>query len=180
MHGAAVCVAHGGAAPQVKRAAGRRLAVAEFAKSFGEIAQDADPSAVVLGEIRWCAGHVAWLRSKVQETEPDALIWGLESTVAKGSGEFPGVDITEAAKASMWVVLYGQERDRLVRMCEIAHRMGIEERMVQLAEKAGAAMSEVIRRVLADAELTPPQYQAVTLRLPDRLRELSAQLAHLN
>ena len=176
VRGAVVCVAHGGAAPQVRAAAGRRLAFAEWGRSFGEPAPDADPTETVLREIRWGAGHVAWLRERVRETEPDALIWGVESEVTRGSGEWPGVDVTKAAKANAWLVLYGQERDRLIKMCKIAHDMGIAERHVQLAERLGALMADLLRGVLDDLDLTDEQRRVAAVAVPRHLRAITGTL----
>jgi hypothetical protein len=160
----------------VKAAAGRRLATEEWARSFGEPPPDADPTETVLNEIRWCAGHVTWLRERVQETEPDALVWGVESEVTRGSGEFPGTDVTESAKASMWLQLYGVERDRLVRMCKVAHDMGIAERHVELAERLGALMADLIRGVLGDLDLTDLQREAAGEVVPRHLRVIAGAL----
>lgn len=175
--GATVCATHGGSARQVKAAAGRRLAAAEWSRTFGEPAAEADPAETVLQEIRYTAGHVAWLRDRVQETDPEALVWGVESQTTRGSGEFPGVDVTHAAKASTWLVLYQQERDRLLRQCEIAHRMGIEERHVELAERLGGLVADLLRNVLDDLQLTDAQQLLAAEAMPRRLRAVTAQLA---
>jgi hypothetical protein len=171
-----VCATHGGRAPQVRAAAGRRLAAAEWARSFGEPDPDADPTETVLNEIRWCAGHVAWLRSRVQETEPEALVWGVVSETDRRGGQYPGVDITSAAKASSWLVLYGQERDRLTRMCEVAHRMGIAERHVELAERVGQLMVDLLRDVLDDLQLSDEQQQTAAHVVPRHLSAIAGQL----
>lgn len=176
VQGATVCVTHGGAAPQVKRAAGKRLAVAEWTKSFGAPAEDADPSQTVLDEIRWSAGHVAWLRERVQEVEPEVLVWGVDTEVTKGSGEFPGIDITQAAKTNAWVVMYGQERDRLTRMCEVAHRMGIAARHVELAERVGSLMADLLRGVLGDLGLSEEQQQIASVAVPRHLQLIGGAL----
>jgi hypothetical protein len=152
VRGATVCVAHGGAAPQVKRAAGRRLAIAEFGRAFGEIAPEADPHDVILTEIRWSAGHVAWLREKVAGTAEDALA------------------------ASAWLPLYERERDRLVRQADIAIRAGVETRMVELAERTGALIGDLIGRVLGELDLTPEQQATAAAALPRHLRLLAGQL----
>lgn len=167
---------HGGAAPQVRAAAGRRLAAAEWARSFGEPAPDADPTETVLSEIRWAAGHVAWLRAKVQDTEPEALIWGVVSEVERHGGERPGTDVTSAAKASAWLVLYGQERDRLTRMCEVAHRMGIATRQVELAERMGQAVADVLRAVLDDLQLSEEQQLLAADAAPRHLQLLATRI----
>ncbi|MCG6497639.1 HGGxSTG domain-containing protein [Kitasatospora sp. A2-31] len=176
MRGAARCRMHGGAAPQVRAAAGRRLAAAEWARSFGEPVADADPTATVLNEIRWCAGHVGWLRSRVQDLEPEALVWGTVSEVDRRGGQYPGVDVTSAAKASTWVALYGAERDRLVRMCEVAHRMGISERQIELAERLGQVVADLLRDILAELQLTDLQQQTAAVAVPRHLRALAGEL----
>lgn len=177
MQGAERCRMHGGSSPQARAAAGRRLAAAEWSRSFGAPAEGADPTETVLDEIRWAAGHVAWLRERVQETEPEALVWGVESEVEKGSGEFPGVDVTSSARSNAWVRLYGEERDRLIRMCKIAHDMGIAERHVELAERVGALMADLLRGVLAELDLSEEQQRLASAAVPRHLRLIASELA---
>lgn len=172
-----MCRSHGGASPQARAAAGRRLAAAEWGRSFGTPAEGADPAETVLDEIRWAAGHVAWLRERVQETEPEAFVWGVESEVDKESGEFPGVDTTSSAKTNAWVRLYGEERDRLIRMCKIAHDMGIAERHVELAERVGSLMAGLLRGVLAELNLTEEQRELAGSAVPRHLRLIASELA---
>lgn len=177
MRGGERCRMHGGAAPQVRAAAGRRLAAAEWSRSFGVQAESGDPAETVLDEIRWAAGHVTWLRERVQETEPGALVWGVESEVDKGAGEFPGIDTTSSAKPSVWVRLYGEERDRLLRMCKIAHDMGIAERHVQLAERVGGLMANLLRGVLGELNLSEEQREVASAAVPRHLRLIASELA---
>ncbi|MFM9635965.1 hypothetical protein [Streptomyces turgidiscabies] len=131
----------------------------------------------MLDEIRWAAGHVAWLRQRVQETEPEALVWGTESEVDKGSGEFPGVDTTTSAKTNAWVRLYGEERDRLIRMCKTAHDMGIAERHVELAERVGALMADLLHGVLGDLDLSERQRELASASVPRHLQLIAGGLA---
>lgn len=168
---------HGGASPQARTAASRRRAEADWAVSFGTPAEGGDPSQTVLDEIRWAAGHVAWLRQRVQETEPEALVWGVESEVDKGSGEFPGVDVTTSARSNAWVRLYGEERDRLIRMCKIAHDMGIAERHVELAERVGGLMADLLGGVLADLNLSEEQQELASAAVPRHLQLVARELA---
>lgn len=172
-----VCRYHGGATPQALAAAGRRLAAVEWSRSFGTQAESGDPAETVLDEIRWASGHVAWLRDRVQETEPEALTWGVESEVNKGSGEFPGIDITTSAKSSTWVRLYGEERDRLIRMCKIAHDMGIAERHVELAERVGGLMADLLGGVLGELNLTGEQQELASAAVPRHLQLAARELA---
>ena len=169
IRGAEVCRVHGGRAPQVKAAAARRLAAqaAEQAVRTLGLAVDVSPTEALLEEVRWTAGHVAWLRSRVQELaeEPThrrvsfdgededlletpgqrgALTWG--TTKVKTGGDDAGT--TQEAKPSLWYELYARERAHLIRVCSEAIRAGVEERRVRLAEQQGDLLALAIRRIL--------------------------------
>lgn len=177
--GAKTCRFHGSGNARSKAAAARRVAEAK-AKEQAESAVvtlglpvDISPTEALLDEVKWTAGHVRWLRGKVQELEthvthivPEGdedddkylsespnhakhgLTWGTSKIVDKRSGEAPGVDTTESAAPSVWYVLYERERAHLVAVCAAALRAGVEERRVRLAEKDGDLVAVVMRRVL--------------------------------
>ncbi|MDI3195680.1 hypothetical protein QK290_14965 [Pseudarthrobacter sp. AL07] len=42
--------------------------------TFGVLACDIDAGKALLDEIHWTAGHVAWLRDKVQELQDEELV----------------------------------------------------------------------------------------------------------
>lgn len=155
------CRYHGGAAPQVKAARARREAEREAEKIMTTLGLpiETSPTEALLDEVKWTAGHVRWLRERVQQLEdPDApqrpdpspLVWGRKQAVHKNSGEFPGTDTTETAAPSVWYELYTRERQHLVTVCAAALRAGIEERRVQLAEQQGALVADVVRGILDD------------------------------
>jgi hypothetical protein len=177
--GATRCGRHGGKAPQVKAAAERRLAEQEAKEQMTKAVRtlglpvDVDPGKALLDEIHWTAGHVAWLREKVQELEDADLVWG-KSQTEEGIGPQGPVDTTtEKAGPSVWYELYMKEREHLAKVCALALRAGIEERKVKLAESQGLLVADVIRRILSALGLTPEQQQLVPEIVPRELRALA-------
>lgn len=178
--GAKRCGRHGGKAPQVRAAAERRLAE-EKAKNIMTNAVrtlglpiDIDPGKALLDEIHMTAGHVQWLREKVQELEPEQLVWGKVQTDQGVGPQGPVDTTTEKAGPSVYYELYMKEREHLAKVCALALRAGIEERKVKLAESQGALVADVIRRILNALGLTPEQQALVPQIVPEQLRLLAA------
>jgi hypothetical protein len=146
--GATVCKWHGAGAPQVRAAAERRLAheAAERAVATLGLRRDIGPEEALLEELQWTAGHVAWLRQRVQDLDPEALVWGVTEEKDVGSGERPGLDVTQSAQPSIWWELYRQERKHLLAVIHEANTARIDERRIRLAEQQGSLVAEVIRR----------------------------------
>ena len=178
MQGQNVCGFHGGQNPTAKAAAARRIAeerakvlVETYGRKVNTTATEA-----LLEEVQWTAGHVAWLRERVQEIEANAgdtenaLVWG--TVRRKTGGEDWGE--TEEATPNIFLKLYQQERSHLVKVCGEAIRAGIEERRVRLAEQQGELVASAIRKILDDLGLTPEQQAMVPSIVPRHLRALSA------
>lgn len=177
--GATRCGRHGGNSPQAKKAAERRVAeekarveLERGVRTLG-LPVDIDPGKALLDEIHWTAGHVQWLREKVQELEGDELVWGRTQTDNGVGPQGPVDTVTEKAGPSVWYELYMKERDHLAKVCALALRAGIEERKVKLAESQGALVAEAIRRILAALNLTPAQQAMVPEIVPQQLRLLA-------
>lgn len=170
------CKHHGGNSPQALRKAAERVAAREAEKILATYGQKADtnPVEALLEEVRWTAGHVAWLRERVQELEHKQLTWGRTTEVDKGSGEFPGVDVTQAAVPNVWLDLYQRERKHLVDVCKAAIGAGIEERRVRLAEQQGDLIVVVLQGILADLMLTADQQALVPEVASRHLRAITA------
>ncbi|MFF7881050.1 hypothetical protein ACH40F_07765 [Streptomyces sp. NPDC020794] len=137
-------------------------------------------TAALLDEVQWTAGHVAWLRERVQEIESAAVVAGTDSehpliwgvTREKEGGEDRG--ITSEAAPNIWLKLYQQERTHLVKVCSEAIRAGIEERRVRIAEEQGALVAQAIRAILGDLNLTVEQQRRIPEIVPRHLRALSS------
>ena len=151
VRGAEVCVAHGGAAPQVKAAASQRIAHAQAEKAvqtYG-LSREIGPEEALLEEVHWTAGHVAWLRQVVAELEQKEL--RQFSPTGEGGGKWD---------VSVWVELYQRERTHLVGVCKAAIAAGIAERAVRLEERRGELVAELLRVAIEAAKLSPGQQEA--------------------
>lgn len=167
--GAGRCKLHGGSTPS-HVAAGVRVLAEQAVKTYG-LPVDISPTEALLAEVRWTAGHVAWLREQIQALEAKMLIWSEAKREDVGAAEFTGVNITEAAVPHVWLDLYQRERKHLLDVCKAAIQAGIEERRVRLAESQGALLASVIRKILDDLKLTPEQNAMVPEVVPRHLRD---------
>lgn len=138
------------------------------------IPRDIAPAAALLEEVRYAAGHVAWLRGKVAELEPDVLTWGVAEVAHKEATEFGGTDTVERAALNVWLEAYHRERRYLLDVSKAALAAGVEERLVQLAEAQGLAVVAVLARVFDRLALTDGQRQLAATVVPEELRAQSA------
>jgi hypothetical protein len=174
--GSGNCTFHGGATPTGRKNAAMRAAEAAVI-TYG-LPRDISPTDALLEEVRYSAGHVAWLREKVAELENEDLVWGMTEQAEKNASEFQGTDTTYAAKPNIWLELYFRERKHLLDLTKAAISAGIEERRVKLAEEQGALLNGVIRRILGRLSLSPEQAALLPVVVPDELRR--AAMAALN
>lgn len=179
MRGQDVCRFHGGATKKAREKAKERI-VEEKARALVETYGrkiETTATEALLDEVQWTAGHVAWLRERVQTIEAgvdagseSALVWG--KTKEKSGGEDFGT--TEEAVPSVWLRLYQQERTHLVKVCSEAIRAGIEERRIRLAEQQGQLVAQAIKAILDDLQLTAEQQAQVPEIVPRHLRALAS------
>ena len=173
--GGTVCRFHGGAAPQVKAAAERRLAEVEVQRAvatFGE-RRDVSPAQMLLEDMQWTAGHVAWLRDQIALLNPEALTWGTTKKVDQQSGKGrKGVDTTEEARVNALVELYERERKHMAHLIEVALRANIAAHEQAEARRKGEEFNTVMRAVLGDLKLTADQKAIVDAVVLRRLGEV--------
>jgi hypothetical protein len=138
--------------------------------------RDISPTDALLEEVRYTAGHVAWLRGKVAEIKADDLVWGKTEESEKNATEFSGTDTTYAAKPNVWLELYMRERKHLLDVTKAAISVGIEERLVRLEEAKGQIVAELIKRILARLDLSDAQRLLSARVIPEEFRRIMANL----
>lgn len=166
------CKLHGGKTESHRAAATEALAL-EAVKTYG-LPRDISPTDALLEEVRYSAGHVAWLREVVAGLEAADLVWGVTEEADRNATEFAGTDVTRQATVNVWLDLYFRERKHLLDLTKTAISVGIEERRVRLAEAQGSLMNDVIRRILARLNLTGDQSALLPVVVPEELRRAAA------
>jgi hypothetical protein len=185
---------HGGNAKQVVEKAEARVSEGKARRIMATYGRKVETTATqaLIDEVQWTAGHVEWLRERVQEIEGvraavlepgeggipadsdrHPLVWGI--TKIKEGGEDEGT--TYEAAASIWLALYWKEREHLVRVCAATVKAGVDERLVKLAEDQGRLVADVLRAILGDLDLTPEQHTRAYEVAPRHLRALTARTA---
>ena len=165
--GGKVCPTHGGSAKQVKDAAQKNLAKQEAEKAVAVygLAREIEPHQALLEEIHRTAGAVAWLEEIIRDLEKANLTRGVAKAVQLPDGSRT---IETRAAVNVWIQLYQDERDRLVRVAKAAIECGVAERAVKLAEKQAEQLAAVVGAIVTDLghDLKDPAVrETVRLRL---------------
>jgi hypothetical protein len=106
----------------------KKLAV-DWVTEFGE-AVDVDPADALLSVLQISYGHMMFLKSQLVSAEKNPSF-----------------------KKDVLLQAWDLERDRVARVAKACLEVGIEERKVQIAERYGAALAELLRAILWDTEL---------------------------
>lgn len=124
---------------------------------YGEDSTATDPAEILLQEIRRTAGHIDWLRTQIQYSDPDAFVRSLWLTRRQSGYINPReVDMTAFSEAgALWVDLYLAERKHLAAICRTALAAGIEERRVRLAERQAENLGNAVRGMLYELGVDP-------------------------
>lgn len=153
-------------------------------KLYGSPTNDTDPTEVLLAEIRRTAGHVEWLSTQIQESDPEMFVKTLWLVKRQSGfvreGEIDTTDFSQAG--AMWLELYLTERRHLANICRTALAAGIEERRVRLAEKQAELIGEMLRSVLFELSdhlgiVIDPEDEAVRTIIFNQLMKLSGLVA---
>ncbi len=160
-----VCTKHGGGARQIRGHAKRRVALGEAEEELNRLGVpiEIEPADAMLQMVWEAAGNVAVLRGWIQRLrQAEQLIEGydeediIDSLASVGQGKTVarsqrGV-IAGRVDPANWkaaphvlVVMYNDERERLVRWAKACRDAGVEEHRVKLAERQGELLAQVLR-----------------------------------
>lgn len=160
--GATVCRFHGSLAPQVAQAARRRVAMGEAMEEIRRLGRpiDVDPAEAMLDMVRESAGNLVVLRRLVEQLDVrvDQGTGALESDDEDDPVFMDDIDRSELGRSiagrvdpanwkaapHVFVVMYNDERERLVRFSKMCRDAGVEEHRVQLAERMAGQLAEVL------------------------------------
>ncbi|MER7280373.1 hypothetical protein ABT369_38650 [Dactylosporangium sp. NPDC000244] len=148
------------------------MKIEQAARSFGLPIRDVPASVAILDEFAWIMGHLAWLREKVQEIEPDALVWGKTTEDHKLAGEFPGIDTKFQALPNVWLKLYLEQHRLFLDYVKVIETLKIEQAKLALADQVATVLASRIKVFVAQLGLTDEQ----SARIPQALAAVRGEL----
>jgi hypothetical protein len=142
--GAGLCKWHGGNSPGGIKHAARLKLEAELAAlpTMGEPVA-VDPISALLGEVRRCAGSVAYLGLMIRGLDPEDLT---ESTPA-------------GAQTSALVKLWQQEREMLRKICADCVKAGVSVKRVEIEREKAQLIVDAIRGLMFDPAFQLTEHQ---------------------
>lgn len=177
--GGKVCARHGGATANSKAKNAERyeehLLEKRAEKELRRLgkAREVHPAEALLESVYLAAGEVDFWREKMSGLSEAELTWGRTQN-RTGRGPEGPVDIdTFEAKPHVYKVMFDQAQEKLVKFSAAALKAGVDERRIQLAEKQGAMVGEVIKRILERLDLSRDQMILVGEVVPEELRRLA-------
>ena len=172
--GGTVCAKHGGASPQVKAAAKRRVEreAAEVKVAQLGLPRAIDPHAALREELHRTAGLVAWYGQQVSDLKREELTWGtVRETHGAHQDEGEKTRTIKQAGVHVLVKLWQEERANLVKVARACVDVGIEERRVRLEEAAGQQLAALVRSVL-DRMMTAVMTAVLNVLDDDQARQV--------
>lgn len=136
--GSGRCKLHGGRTPSGRLFAQREQA-AEAVRVYG-LPVEVDPHTALLEELARTHGYVLWLDRQVAQLDLDAAY----GPVGGGESSYP------RQEPHVWIVMLGQERDRLRQIAKTCHECGVEERRVRMAEQLAQVLAVAVGGILRD------------------------------
>lgn len=133
------CRKHGAASRGADGTIKRNLALAAYATEIDHLgrALEVSPTEAMLAMVHESAANVAALRNRIQELDPGFGPAGIAGSAGSTSK-------TNEAMRHIWVAMYDDERDRLVRYSKACRDAGVEEATVELAKAQGEQLASIL------------------------------------
>jgi hypothetical protein len=138
--GSTVCASHGGAAPQVRAAASRRVAEDEIRQGLARL--DVEPVGDPFTELSKLAGQVVAWKDALAAKVNDLTQVRYE---AMGAG-------TEQLRAE--VALFERALDRCAAVLGLIAKLNIDERMARISDRQATVVIDAVNAALAAAGLS--------------------------
>lgn len=149
------CKSHIGSTRNGKIAAAKEEAV-ETAMLLLGAAPNISPHDAILQCLHSAWGEWHFYEHQIASiTLDEVIVRPLAETAAGKNGVVR--DLQGREEINLWIHMRNVARDKAARFAEMAARMGVEERRVQLAEDFGKTIGRLITGILGDLKLTPAQ-----------------------
>lgn len=137
----------------------------------GEYTPETDPTTRLLSEIAFTAGYVDFLRECLAEVPDGDLTYGVTRTVERETPDGTMTDVTYEAKPHILIGMHTEERDRLARLCELAHKVGVETKVAEAASALGTTMLGAVTAAMSAAGLDQKEQARLREALSVALRD---------
>lgn len=166
MHGGTLCAKHGGKAPQIKRAAERRLAVASAGRMVELSGVDMDPLDHLLDSLHraatlmhvWGIMVAALDDASAGDGLRGALAYELSADEDTGrlivstSEQLLAFNASGLAQVHPFVVEYEHALERRAKLAKMCLDAGVSERQIRLVERLAEQLSTMFNRSMAAIE----------------------------
>lgn len=147
------CALHGGSAPTYATEVYRLRAIQEVRRY--SLPVKIDPHTALLNELERTVGVVQFLDFKVNTLEHEGDKPNMVGPVGGGQGGFPEY------KPNVYWGMWQSERKHLEDVAKACIAAGIEERRVQLAERQGEAIAQVLKAVIGELNIPDSEAEKV-------------------
>lgn len=128
---------------------------------------DVNPLDALLMCVRIAAAEVSFFTAKISELEPDDVIGRpMREQVASTKDTWGVVDLKLPYELNIWIRARSAAVDNLAKYSALAIKAGVEERLIQVAERTGDRLAAAIEGILNQLQLTPDQMR----RAPEAIR----------
>lgn len=155
--GYGACSLHGGNTPTLETNGARKAGgeiIMKMAKGYG-MPVKIDPHQALLDEVARCAGHVAFLKDRIDFFELEL-----------------GTQVLVPAMEQL-IEMYRQERLMLTKAAKMAIDAGIAEQRVAMERAKGMLLVDVLKEVFGGLQLTVEQQRLLPTLVPAALRRLT-------